>query len=81
MNKNTIENIIKEYESNTKNKGFVSIIMHDGKKYGQTPLYRDPLTKFELFDNEILLVEFNEQTWYIKIDAIDMILFRPKFLI
>ena len=80
MNKETIESIIKSYESDKENKGFVSIIMHDGMRYGQVQVFRDPLSKFELYNDETLLVEFSEQTWYININAIDMILFRPKFL-
>ena len=81
MNKETIKAIIKEYESDKENKGFVSIIMHDGTRFGQMQAFRDPLSNFELYNDETLLVEFSKQTWYISINAIDMVLFRPKFLL
>lgn len=80
MNKTTIDKIISDYESDKENKKFFSIITNNNRKYGQTLVDREPLSKFEMFDDETLLVEFGNKKWYIAISDITEIFFRAKFL-
>ncbi|WP_372520910.1 hypothetical protein [Candidatus Ruminimicrobiellum ovillum] len=78
MKKETIEKIIEEYEADKENKGFITIVLNNDQKFGQTPATKTPLSRFELLDDETLAIEFAKNTTYIPIADIDKIFFRPK---
>ena len=80
MKKETVEKIIADYEADKENKGFLTIIMNNGEKFRQTPFAKGRLSKFELLDDETLVIEFSKHSYYIQVSNIDKIHFRSTFL-
>ncbi len=80
MDKETVEKIVAEYKADKQHKGFCTIIMNDGTRYGQGPTSRNPLNRFELLDENTLVIEFNDSTQYLLIADIANINLRSKFI-
>ena len=80
MNKETIEKIIKEYKTDKQHKGFCTIIMNDGRTHGQTPVAHNPLERFELMDDETLIIEHDDSVQYLSIANITEINLRAKYI-
>ena len=82
MNKEDIEAIIKEYESDKENLVFCTIVMTNGQKYGQLALSetRFPIKQFNLLSDETLKVDFGVGPMFISINDISEIHLRSNLL-
>lgn len=80
MNKETVEQIIKDYENNKQNKKYCLVIDKNNERFGQTSPMHKSLKSFKLYDENTLLIEFGSITQYVSIESIASIDFRNKIL-